>query len=128
MKRLIATALIPSLFVSCSFFAPKTAQIKVIAANPQATLYVNGKEIGQGSAIATLPTNKQATFAGVLGKSRTDIVLDYELSNCGIADLSAGCFLLLPLLGFCSPGAWQLTQDTVPLHIPFSPKEQTQTK
>ncbi len=125
MKRLIATVLIPALFVSCSFFAPKTAQVKVIADNPQASLYVNGKEIGQGSAVVTLPTDRQATFAGVLGKKRTDVILDYELSPCGIVDLSAGCFLLFPLLGFRSPGAWQLTQDTVPLHIPFSPEHQT---
>lgn len=98
--------------------APRTAHVKVIADDPQAILYANGVEIGRGSTVVTLPSNRSATFTGMKGNRRTDVVLDRELSPYGMVDLSA-CFLLFPLIGLCSPGAWQLTQDTVPLHIPI---------
>ncbi len=103
---------------ACSFIAPRTTSVRVVADNSQAVLYANGVEIGRGSAVVNLPCNRRATFSGMLGDRRTDIVVDRELSSYGIADLAGGCCLIIPFIGFCSPGAWQLTQDTVPLHIP----------
>ncbi len=121
MKPFLSMFICAATLCSCSFVAPGTAHIRVVADNPQALLYANGVEIGRGSAIATLPTNRAATFTGVLGDRRTDIVVDRELSPYGVADLAGGCCILFPFIGFCAPGAWQLTQETVPLHIPYSP-------
>ncbi len=115
------------MLTSCSFVAPRTAHVRVVADDPQAMLYANGVEIGRGSAVATLPTNRPATFTGMVGDRRTDIVLDCELSPHGIADLAGGCFILVPFVGLCSPGAWRLTQDTVPLHIPATPNSSLPT-
>lgn len=102
---------------ACSFFAPKTQKISLYADQPDALIYVNGREVGKGGCIVDMPRNKDATVSGILGNRRADVVLSRELSMTGIADC-CGCFLLFPLSGLLSPGAWQLSQDYVPLHIP----------
>lgn len=102
---------------ACSFLAPKTQKISLYADQPDALIYVNGKEVGKGCCVVDMPRNKDATVSGILGNKRTDVVLSRELSMTGIADC-CGCFLLFPLSGLLSPGAWQLSQDYVPLHIP----------
>ena len=102
---------------ACSFFAPKTQKISLYADQSDALIYVNGREVGKGGCIVDLPRNKEATISGALGNKRADVVLSRELSMTGIADC-CGWFLLFPLSGLFSPGAWQLSQDYVPLHIP----------
>lgn len=113
------TALLAASALSaCSLVAPRTQAIQVRVDSPAATIYVNGKASGKGSCLVFLPRDKAAVFKAIEGeKQSTDIILKPELSVCGITDL-ASWWLLFPLIGLLYPGAWQLPQDTVPLHIP----------
>lgn len=105
------------LLSSCSQMGPKTQAVRVWADSPTAEIFVNGESVGTGKAIVTLPTDKQATFSGREGDARTDVVLRPRLSHYGITDMCCG-WLLFPLCGLRSAGAWELPQDVVPLHIP----------
>lgn len=96
---------------------PKTQTVRVWADSPTADILVNGEHVGCGKAVVSLPTDKTATFTGVEGCARTDVVLHPRFSYDGVADLSF-CWLLFPLYGLTSAGAWELPQDVVPLHIP----------
>lgn len=119
----LTALLAASALSACSLAAPRTQAIQVRADSPSATIYVNGKESGKGSCLVVLPSNKTAVFKAIEGeKQSTDILLKPELSICGITDL-ASWWLLFPLVGLTSPGAWHLPQDTVPLHIPQNQHE-----
>lgn len=102
---------------SCSAFGPRAQTVRVWADSPGAQISVNGQPVGHGSTVVTLPADKRALFEAVEGTRRTHVVLEPELSPYGIADLS-GWMFIFPLIGIRYPGAWQLPQDTVPLHIP----------
>lgn len=102
---------------ACSFAAPKTQPVRVWADSPTADIYVNDRKCGTGRCVAILPRNKIAIFrAQEHNATSGDIILEPELSLCGYTDLCSG-FLLFPLTGLLAPGAWQLPQQTVPLHI-----------
>lgn len=105
------------LLSSCSYMGPQTQTVRVWADSPTADILVNGEPVGTGKAVVTLPTHRKATFTGREGTARTDVVLHPQLSYYGVADLCGG-WLLFPLCGLSSAGAWELPQDVVPLHIP----------
>lgn len=116
--QLISTCSVVLALSACSLAAPRTQAVQVRADSPAATIYVNGKEQGKGACVVVLPSDKPATFRASEGdKQSSNILLEPELSICGITDL-ASWWLLFPLIGLTSPGAWHLPQDTVPLHIP----------
>lgn len=115
--RFLSLVLTAMATVSCSFLGPKTQTVQIWADEPDAMIWVNHQQVGRGKAVVNLPSNKPAIFKGAVGNRETIVTLDTELSRYGIMDL-CGWWLIVPLSGFLSPGAWQLEQDVVPLHIP----------
>ncbi len=102
---------------SCSLASPSKQTIKIVPNDPNATVYVNGEPMGQGTVTATLKKNKSVAITAKSGNKSGVAVVDSELSTTGVLDIVGGCIFLLPFLGFCSSGAYQLDQDTVPVNL-----------
>lgn len=102
---------------ACSLLSPSKQTIKIVANDPNATIFVNGEPMGQGSVTATLKKSRSAAISAKLGNKHGIAVVDSELSTTGVLDIVGGCIFLVPFLGFCSSGAWQLDQDTVAVNI-----------
>lgn len=104
-------------FASCSLFSSGKQTIKIVTNDPNATIFVNGEPVGKGVVITTLKKNKSAAITAKSGNKNGVAVVDSELSTTGVLDIVGGCIFLLPFLGFCSGGAWQLEQETVAVNI-----------
>ncbi|WP_290564896.1 hypothetical protein [Akkermansia sp.] len=116
IHSLTASVMVFSL-VSCSLFSSGKQTIKIVANDPNATIFVNGEPVGKGIVTTTLKKNKSAAITAKSGNKNGVAVVDSELSTTGVLDIVGGCIFLLPFLGFCSGGAWQLEQETVAVNV-----------
>ncbi len=102
---------------SCSFFVPKTQELKIVPSDSSATVRVNGTVVGKGTVVANVQRNKSATVTASSGSRHGVAVVDRTISPTGILDIAGGVFFLVPLVGLFSPGAFQLESDNVMVNM-----------
>jgi hypothetical protein len=109
--RIIAVLVLIT-FSGCSFFAPSKQTIHVSSSPDGAKILAGGQPIGmtpiQFEAHRGDNLLIEVQKAGYQTQYRTT---SRTLSSTGLLDVIGGCFLLLPLLGLLSSGAWKHDPD-----------------
>ena len=115
----------------CSLFVDSSQHIRIEASDPAARIFVDGQEVGTGSALVPMRRNRthsvraEAPDGGVAqGRIRKNI------STTGILDIVGGFFFLVPFLGILGPGFWELDPNYVYLKLapPQSPSKAPSTR
>ncbi len=120
MNQIIKTssALLSCLaLTSCSLFSSGTQRVTIETSDPNAIIKVNGATMGKGSVIAPLKKNKSHSIIAISGNKRGVAVIDSEMSTTGMLDIVGGVLFLVPFLGFCSKGAWELDPEHVHIDL-----------
>ncbi|MDF0652276.1 MAG: hypothetical protein CV081_08670 [Nitrospira sp. LK265] len=110
-RRAIASLALVT-FSGCSFFAPSKQTILVTSSPEGAKVLAGGQAVGQ------TPVQFEAHRGDnlLIEVQKTGYQTQYRttsrtLSSVGILDVVGGCFLLLPLIGLLSSGAWKHDPD-----------------
>lgn len=112
--------------VGCSLFVGSNQTVRIEASDPEARLFVDGQQVGTGSAVVPLRRNKTHSVRaespdGQVAQAR----IRKEISTTGILDIIGGIFLLVPFLGALAPGFWHLDPDY--LFLKITPEEAPKT-
>jgi len=90
----------------------------VTASQQDAGVWVNGLYVGQTPICTPVKRNEPFTVeARKEGFESASKTVDRHFSGTAVADLIGCAFLLLPGLGLLTPGAWDLDQTAVELHL-----------
>jgi hypothetical protein len=107
------------LFPGCSAFVTSTQPVSVTATDAHAELFADGQSIGTGSATTRLKRNESHTFMAKTTDGRAGTAqVGHSFSTTGMLDLIGGIFLLVPLIGLLTPGAWDLDSTTIMIAVP----------
>ncbi len=98
---------------SCSLFSSSTQTVTIESSNPQASIRVNGRAIGTGTATTALKKNKTQVITADYEQQHGTAIIESSLSTTGKLDIVGTFFFLFPVLGFLNEGAWTLDQDYV---------------
>lgn len=112
------------LLSGCSLFVPPTQNITVNGTPLGAQVVVNGR-VMHAPVSVSVPRNKSVQIQ-VTKKGYYPCYLNgsYTLSPTGMMDIVGTVFFLFPALGFISPGAFTLEQDTFYYElVPVSPEK-----
>ena len=113
-KSLLSMAALSGLILlsGCSIFVPRTQTITVNGIPTGAQVVVNGR-VMHSPASVNVPCNRTVQIQ-VSKKGYYPCYLNgsYSLSTTGILDLIGFFVFVVPALGFISPGAFTLDQDT----------------
>lgn len=106
------------LTTACSFTGGSKQPLTVMASDPRAAIYVDGRPVGTGTATVQVKRNRAHSImvrvddrAGVGHVGKT-------ISTLGVLDLVGGLIFLVPFVGIFAPGFWTLQQDTVMVAVP----------
>lgn len=102
---------------SCSLFSSSTQTVTIESSNPEATIRVNGRAIGTGTATTALKKSKTQVVTADYGNQHRTAIIDSSLSTTGALDIVGGILFLFPFLGFLSDGAWTLDQDYIRIDL-----------
>lgn len=110
-RRAIASLALVT-FSGCSFFAPSKQTILVTSSPEGAKVLAGGQAVGQ------TPVQFEAHRGDnlLIEVQKTGYQTQYRttsrsLSSIGLLDVIGGCFLLIPLIGLVSSGAWKHDPD-----------------
>jgi hypothetical protein len=114
MKKAFIVATSLSLLVSgCSLFAPHSQNFSARCSEPDADLFINSEKF-QGHGTTSVKRNGNVSIMCTKpGFNPSTATVAPTISGTGIADAIGTVTILLPGLGFLSPGAWRLTADSV---------------
>lgn len=108
----------------CSLFVDSEQSIRIEASDPAARIFVDGQEVGTGSALVPMRRNRThavraETPDGRIAQTR----ITKGISTTGILDIVGGVFFLVPFIGVLAPGFWQLDPDY--LFLKLTPQDQS---
>jgi len=104
----------------CSVFVGGTQQLTVVATEDNADIYINGQIQGKGTTTVMVPRNRGVEVMVKAPGFKTETkTVGYTLSGTGLADLAGAFICIVPGIGLLTPGAQELTMDTVT--IPMEP-------
>lgn len=110
----------------CSLFVSSTKPVTIQSNVPDATLYVDGKEVGTGTAVVPLKRNRNHVFRAEAPDGRVATAnVRRNVSTTGVLDIVGGVVFLVPFLGVLAPGFWDLSQDFLYLDLPPADREGT---
>jgi len=124
MNRSICSLLSACILVlpGCSCFVTSTQPVSVTATDAQADLFVDGQNIGRGTATTRLKRNESHSFMAKTADGRAGTAqIGHSFSSTGMLDVVGGIFLLVPLIGLFAPGAWDLDSTSVTIAVPPKP-------
>ena len=103
---------------SCSLFSSSRQNVRIETNDPDCVIKVDGMTVGHGeTAIANLKKNKSHIIVAQNGSKKGMAVVESELSTTGVLDIVGGILFLVPFIGFCSKGAWELDPDVVVVDV-----------
>jgi len=119
MKRHVAIVLVlANLNLSaCSFLPPHNQMINIIPSDPNATVFVDHKRVGDGSQSIMLSKSRIHSVTAKCGNSTGTAIVYRTLSITAYLDF-AGSLFILPLVGLLAPGSHRLTPSTIRVEIP----------
>lgn len=102
----------------CSLFVSSTESVAIEASDPNARIFVDGRDVGVGK--ATVPLKRNDTYTvraeGADGQVATGRIRK-QISTTGILDLIGGFIFLVPFIGAAAPGFWDLEPDYLFLKV-----------
>lgn len=123
MNKVISLVLAVSLTVGCSAFRPHQERISVMTNQPDAKIFVNGNQIGQGMVNTKVKRNKDVQImASKPGYQTAYRQIDSNLNITGILDIVGIFFFIWPFIGLLTPGSKSLDETNVALNLdPITP-------
>ena len=114
----------------CSFFVDSQQTIRIEASDPAARIFVDGQEVGTGSALVPMRRNRTHSVRAELSDGRVaQARIRKNISTPGILDIVGGVLFLVPFLGALAPGFWELDPDYLFLKLtPQAPAEAPSTR
>ena len=112
LKRLYLLLAV-ALLSGCSLLVGSRQDVRIMASDPEAELFVDGEPCGKGPKTVSLVRNREHRVMAKLGDRAGTERITYSMSTTGIMDLIGGCCFLLPFLGAFSPGWHELDQDAI---------------
>ena len=117
-SAVMSIALVTS--VGCSAFQPYTQRVTINASDPEAAIVVGGKPVGTGRAEVNLMRNQAHVVTASHYELTGTSLIDKHISPSGVADIVGGCFLIVPFIGYFTPGFWDLSTLSVNVTVPAS--------
>lgn len=119
MRKIICITIAVSIATSgCSVFVPKTQTVNASCSEPDATVQINAGQTYQGRAQFDARRNKAVSVtcykSGYYPAQKT---ISSSLSWTGVADFIGSFIFIVPVVGFFSPGAWDLDETDVTLNM-----------
>ena len=106
------------LFSGCSAFVTKTQTVKASCSEPDAILQINGGETYNGQVKIEARRDKVFSYACLKpGYYPAQKSIPYSISPTGIADFVGSIFLLIPIVGIFTPGAWNLDETDTTINM-----------
>ena len=107
----------------CSLFVDSHQSVRIEASDPGARLFVDGQEVGTGSALVPMRRNRTHSVRAEAPDGRVaQGRIRKNISTTGILDIVGGFFFLVPFLGILGPGFWELDPNYLYLKL-MPPKE-----
>jgi hypothetical protein len=120
MKHLIVLLLISALIASqgCSAFQPHTQTVTIQPTNPAAEIIVDGQSRGTGTVSLKLQRDRSHAVLAKVGDRVGAASIGVRISGTGVLDLIGTVLFLLPVIGMCTPGFWELDSTHVNVVVP----------
>ncbi len=121
-SRVLITGLLCGVLAApagCSFLVDPRQDVSIEASDPSARIFVDGREVGTGTAVVSLRRNESYAVRAQTEDGRTaGGRVRRGVSTIGIVDIVGGVLFLFPFLGALAPGFWELDPDYLYLNIP----------
>jgi len=103
----------------CSFFRSSTQPVVIMATDPNAEIYANGRPVGRGTVTVELPRDRDQTIMARTDDNRTGTAtIKSHLGSGGITDIVGGAIILVPFFGLLAPGSRDLDASSVVIEVP----------
>src|SRR5262245_56557942 len=103
----------------CSFFRSSTQPVTIMASDPNAEIYANGRPVGRGTATVELRRDRDQSIMARTDDNRTGTAtIKSHLGSGGITDIVGGAIILVPFFGLLAPGSRDLDASSVVIEIP----------
>lgn len=114
MKGKNVAALIVCITCSgCSLLAPHTQEVSARCSEADAQLFINESKF-QGFGSANVKRNRSVSVMCIKeGFKPATTTVEPTLSTSGIVDAIGTSVILIPGVGFLSPGAWRIKEDNI---------------
>jgi len=119
MKKIISITLSFSIVLSgCSAFAPRTQTVSASCSEADATLQINGGQTYIGQTKIEARRDKVFSYSCFKqGYYPAHKSVSYSISPTGVADFIGSMFILIPIVGIFTPGAWDLDEKEVTINM-----------
>jgi uncharacterized protein YceK len=119
MKKILCLILAVSVLSSgCSAFVSKTQAVNVSCSESDAVVQINGGQTYPGQVRVDAKRDKPLSIACYKqGYYPAQKSVHSSLSGTGIADLLGSFIFIIPVIGFFSPGAWDLDESEVTVNM-----------
>ena len=121
-SRTRATALFLAMVTGspgCSFFRSSTQPVAIMATDPNAEIYANGRPVGRGTVTVELPRDQDQTIMARTDDNRAGTAtIKSHLESGGITDIVGGAIILVPFFGLLAPGSRDLEASSVVVEVP----------
>ena len=118
MKKVVSLVLAVSLVAGCSTFRSSKETITVTTNYSDASIYVNGNKVGNGTVSTPVKRNQSAqVMVTKPGYQTAYYYISSNLNTTGILDIIGAVTWLLPFIGVLSPGAKSLDEHNIALHL-----------
>jgi hypothetical protein len=115
--KLMALSGACAVLAGCSVLQPRTQQIQITCAEPDAVLDVNGVKY-RGHAELDAQRNKDLELTcSKTGFHTSTRRVRTSLSGTGKADAVGGLLFYVPAIGLITPGAWNLDEASITLSM-----------
>ena len=120
MKKLIhilSVTLLSMTLIGCSTVVPPTQLVTIAASEPDANIFVNGRQVENPAKIRAKRKNSLSIEAQKPGFHVATRTVRPTISTTGVADIIGFFIILLPGIGMLTPGAWRLEETDIHLQM-----------
>jgi len=116
--RVLALLTVALLAQSCSLFVPSMTALSITASDPRADIYVDGAQVGRGTASTRVKRNESHSIMAKVGDRVGVANVGTSVSATGILDIVGGVFFLIPFIGIAGPGFYSLDSNHITVVVP----------
>ncbi len=110
---------------ACSAFNPSTQLVTVNCTPKETRVMLNGERFDCPAKVYVRRDKKLLVEGYSEGYSPYSQTIDYHLNSTGEYDIAGSIFILIPIFGLLTPGAWDLDQTEIEIQLePLKPENQ----